>query len=54
MQHLIEFETWLEDWHQQYQGSRQAQDKESKSQHSWRVDMEHIWCSVWNLEYFHN
>ncbi|MDF5736458.1 MULTISPECIES: tetratricopeptide repeat protein [unclassified Nostoc] len=41
VQRLIEFETWLEDWHQQYQEYRStAQDKESKSQHSWRVDME--------------
>ncbi|WP_392532384.1 tetratricopeptide repeat protein [Nostoc sp. C117] len=38
---LIEFDNWLEDWHQQYQEYRAtAQDKESKSQHSWRVDME--------------
>ncbi|MBD2518006.1 tetratricopeptide repeat protein [Nostoc sp. FACHB-973] len=38
---LIEFENWLEDWHQQYQEYRTtAQDKESKSQHPWRVDME--------------
>jgi CHAT domain-containing protein/tetratricopeptide (TPR) repeat protein len=41
VQRLIKFETWLEDWHQQYQEYRTtAQDKESKSQHSWRVDME--------------
>ncbi|MEA5604261.1 CHAT domain-containing protein [Nostoc sp. UHCC 0252] len=41
VQRLIEFETWLEDWHQQYQEYRTtAKDKESKSQHSWRVDME--------------
>ncbi|MEH2436903.1 MAG: tetratricopeptide repeat protein [Nostoc sp.] len=41
VQRLIEFETWLEDWHQQYQEYRSTtQDKESKSQHSWRVDME--------------
>ncbi|MEH2081973.1 MAG: tetratricopeptide repeat protein [Nostoc sp.] len=41
VQRLIEFEIWLEDWHQQYQEYRStAQDKESKSQHSWRVDME--------------
>ncbi|MBD2529434.1 tetratricopeptide repeat protein [Nostoc flagelliforme FACHB-838] len=41
VQRLIEFETWLEDWHQQYQEYRStAQDKESKSQHSWRVGME--------------
>ncbi|MEH2382587.1 MAG: tetratricopeptide repeat protein [Nostoc sp.] len=41
VQRLIEFESWLEDWHQQYQEYRStAQDKESKSQHSWRVEME--------------
>jgi CHAT domain-containing protein/Flp pilus assembly protein TadD len=41
VQRLIDFENWLEDWHQQYQEYRTtAQDKESKSQHSWRVDME--------------
>ncbi|MEH2191457.1 MAG: tetratricopeptide repeat protein [Nostoc sp.] len=41
VQRLIEFETWLEDWHQQYQKYRTiTQDKESKNQHSWRVDME--------------
>ncbi|MHC5757382.1 CHAT domain-containing protein [Nostoc sp.] len=41
VQRLIEFETWLEDWHQQYQEYRNtAQDKDSKSQHSWRVSME--------------
>jgi CHAT domain-containing protein/Flp pilus assembly protein TadD len=38
---LIEFDNWLEDWHQKYQEYRTIpQDKESKSQHSWRVDME--------------
>ncbi|MBN3957927.1 tetratricopeptide repeat protein [Nostoc sp. NMS8] len=41
VQRLIEFETWLEDWHQQYQQYRStAQDKESKSHHAWRVEME--------------
>ncbi|MEH1785798.1 MAG: tetratricopeptide repeat protein [Nostoc sp.] len=41
VQRLIEFETWLEDWHQQYQEYRStAQDKESKSHHPWRVEME--------------
>ncbi len=41
VQRLIEFEIWLEDWHQQYQEYRStAQDKESKSHHSWRVEME--------------
>ncbi|WP_251958920.1 CHAT domain-containing protein [Nostoc commune] len=41
VQRLIEFETWLEDWHQQYQEYRTtAQDKESKSHHSWRTEME--------------
>lgn len=37
---LIEFENWLEDWHQQYQEYlSQAQDQHSKSNHPWRVDM---------------
>ncbi|MDB9374214.1 CHAT domain-containing protein [Nodularia sphaerocarpa] len=37
---LIEFEDWLEDWHQQYQEYlSQAQDQHSKSNHPWRVDM---------------
>lgn len=41
VQRLIEFEIWLEDWHQQYQEYRStAQDKESKIHHSWRVEME--------------
>ncbi|MEH1827239.1 MAG: tetratricopeptide repeat protein [Nostoc sp.] len=41
VQRLIEFETWLEDWHQQYQEYRStAQDKESKIHHAWRVEME--------------
>ncbi|MEH1920230.1 CHAT domain-containing protein [Nostoc sp.] len=41
VQRLIEFETWLEDWHQKYQEYRSiAQDKESKSHHPWRVEME--------------
>ncbi len=41
VQRLIKFETWLEDWEQKYQEYRTtAQDKESKNQHSWRVDME--------------
>jgi len=38
---LVEFEDWLEDWHQQYQEYYTTdQDKERKSRHSWRVDME--------------
>ncbi|MDH6062031.1 tetratricopeptide repeat protein [Chrysosporum bergii ANA360D] len=38
---LIEFENWLEDWHQSYQAYlRQAQDQHSKSNHTWRVDMQ--------------
>ncbi|MDZ8066384.1 MAG: tetratricopeptide repeat protein [Nostoc sp. DedQUE08] len=41
VQRLIEFEIWLEDWHQKYQEYRStAHDKESKSHHSWRVEME--------------
>ncbi len=38
---LIAFEDWLEDWHRQYQEyRREAQDKQQKINHSWRVDME--------------
>ncbi|MDP5338100.1 MAG: tetratricopeptide repeat protein [Nodularia sp. (in: cyanobacteria)] len=37
---LIEFEDWLEDWHQEYQEYlSQAQDQHSKINHIWRVDM---------------
>ncbi|AFZ24382.1 hypothetical protein Cylst_2145 [Cylindrospermum stagnale PCC 7417] len=39
VQRLINFENWLEDWHQQYQEYRQ-QEQETKNNHSWRVDME--------------
>ncbi|MEH2120283.1 CHAT domain-containing protein [Nostoc sp.] len=50
VQRLIEFESWLEDWHQQYQEYRStAQDKESKSQHSWRVDMEQKLMQLYNI-----
>ena len=50
VQRLIEFESWLEDWHQQYQEYRStAQDKESKSQHSWRVDMEQKLVQLYNI-----
>ncbi len=49
VQRLIEFEDWLEDWHQQYQEYRQAQDKQSKSNHSWRVDMEQRLLKLRNL-----
>lgn len=37
---LIEFENWLEDWHQKYQTYlHQNPDKHSKTQHIWRVQM---------------
>ncbi|MBD2729445.1 tetratricopeptide repeat protein [Nostoc sp. FACHB-892] len=50
VQRLIEFETWLEDWEQQYQEYRTtAQDKESKSQHSWRVDMEYKLLQLYEI-----
>ncbi|MEH2406820.1 CHAT domain-containing protein [Nostoc sp.] len=50
VQRLIEFESWLENWHQQYQEYRStAQDKESKSQHSWRVDMEQKLVQLYNI-----
>ncbi|BAY17205.1 hypothetical protein NIES21_30400 [Anabaenopsis circularis NIES-21] len=38
---LIAFEHWLEDWHQTYQDyCDQAQDPQTKSNHSWRSQME--------------
>ncbi|WP_193195947.1 CHAT domain-containing protein [Nostoc sp. MG11] len=46
---LVEFEDWLEDWHQQYQGYNTAQDKESKAKHSWRVDMEQKLLQLKNI-----
>ncbi|MDB9345143.1 tetratricopeptide repeat protein [Nodularia spumigena CS-586/05] len=37
---LIEFENWLENWHQEYQEYlSEPQDQHSKSNHIWRVDM---------------
>ncbi|MBE9053845.1 tetratricopeptide repeat protein [Nostocales cyanobacterium LEGE 11386] len=47
---LITFEDWLEDWHQSYQEYRsQAQDQPSKSNHSWRVDMEKRLLQLQNI-----
>jgi CHAT domain-containing protein/Flp pilus assembly protein TadD len=38
---LIIFENWLENWQQTYQEYRQqAQDQQSKTNHSWRLEME--------------
>ncbi|ABA21830.1 TPR repeat protein [Trichormus variabilis ATCC 29413] len=42
MRRLIAFENWLEDWQQNYQDyHQQAQDQQSKSNHPWRLEMEH-------------
>jgi CHAT domain-containing protein/Flp pilus assembly protein TadD len=50
VQRLIDFENWLEDWHQQYQEyHHQAQDQESKNHHSWRVDMENRLVHLKNI-----
>lgn len=46
---LVEFEDWLEDWHQQYQEYNTAQDKESKAKHSWRVGMEQKLLQLKNI-----
>ncbi len=47
---LIEFEDWLEDWNQQYQDyQNQAGDKNSKSKHSWYVDMEQRLLQLKNI-----
>jgi CHAT domain-containing protein/Flp pilus assembly protein TadD len=41
VQNLVELEDWLDDWNQQYQEYRSLdQDKQSKDNHSWLVDME--------------
>lgn len=40
VQHLREFEDWVEDWEQQYTNYRsQAKDEQSQSNHSWREGM---------------
>ncbi|CEJ44858.1 TPR repeat-containing protein [Umezakia ovalisporum] len=47
---LIEFEDWLEDWHQAYQEYlSHAQDQHSKSNHVWRVDMEQKLLELKNI-----
>ncbi len=41
VQILVELEDWLDDWNQKYQEYRSLQqDKQSKNNHSWLVDME--------------
>jgi CHAT domain-containing protein/Flp pilus assembly protein TadD len=41
VQILVELEDWLDDWNQQYQEYRSLdQNKQSKDNHSWLVDME--------------
>ncbi|MFK0731687.1 MAG: tetratricopeptide repeat protein [Gloeotrichia echinulata HAB0833] len=49
VERLREFETWLEDWHQQYQEYRQIQDQQSKRNHSWHLDMEQRLLELRNL-----
>ncbi|MEA5565707.1 CHAT domain-containing protein [Anabaena sp. UHCC 0399] len=45
---LIAFENWLEDWQRDYQEYRlQAQDQTSKSNHTWRLEME---ARLWELK----
>ncbi|GAX37793.1 CHAT domain-containing protein [Nodularia sp. NIES-3585] len=47
---LIEFEDWLENWHQEYQEYlNQAQDQHSKINHVWRVDMEEKLLQLQNI-----
>lgn len=48
VQRLIDFENFLEDWHQQYQ-DYSHQDQETKSSHSWRVDMENRLVQLKNI-----
>ncbi|WP_414586481.1 CHAT domain-containing protein [Scytonema sp. PCC 10023] len=40
VQRLHDFENWVKDWNQQYADYRDKKDEQSKSNHSWRVDME--------------
>jgi len=50
MQILVELEDWLEDWNQQYQEYRSLdQDKQTKDNHSWLVDMEQRLLHLKNL-----
>ncbi|KAB8320584.1 CHAT domain-containing protein [Tolypothrix campylonemoides VB511288] len=39
-QRLHYFEHWVKEWNQQYADYRDKKDEQSKSNHSWRVDME--------------
>ena len=40
LQTLLKFETWKQEWDQQYQDYRNQGKKESKPDHSWRKDMQ--------------
>ncbi|BAY21972.1 TPR repeat-containing protein [Calothrix sp. NIES-2100] len=47
---VIAFESWLEDWNQQYQEyCSHASDKQNQSNHSWRVDMEQRLLELKNI-----
>jgi tetratricopeptide (TPR) repeat protein len=50
VQILVELEDWLDDWNQQYQEYRSLdQDKQSKDNHSWLVDMQQRLLDLKNI-----
>lgn len=50
VQILVVLEDWLDDWNQQYQDYRSLeQDKQSKNNHSWLVDMEQRLLDLKNI-----
>ncbi|MBF2004252.1 MAG: tetratricopeptide repeat protein [Chlorogloeopsis fritschii C42_A2020_084] len=47
---LIEFEKWVQEWNKQYQEYRRVgEDEQSKSKHSWRLDMERRLLQLKNI-----
>ncbi|MBD2627006.1 CHAT domain-containing protein [Trichormus variabilis] len=49
VQRLVNFENWLEDWHQQYQEYRQIHDLENQHNHSWKLEMEQRLLHLHNI-----
>ncbi|MBD2692388.1 CHAT domain-containing protein [Anabaena catenula] len=49
VQRLVNFENWLEDWHQQYQEYRQIDDIENQHNHSWKLEMEQRLLHLHNI-----
>jgi tetratricopeptide (TPR) repeat protein len=49
VQRLVDFENWLEDWHQQHQEYRQIHDLENQQNHSWQLAMEQRLLALHNI-----